>query len=220
MDALLLIDIQNSFLPGGVLAVPRGDLVIPVANRLMPLFEEILATQDWHPPNHQSFAAMHPGKAVGEVIDLHGLPQTLWPAHCVQHSFGAALADKLNKESIKQVFRKGVDPRIDSYSGFFDNGRGQATGLEEYLRQRKISKLYVVGLATDYCVKFTVLDALHLGFETTVIVDGCRGIDLQPGQVKAALEQMRAAGAELIESSTLIAARHTKKARPAHVLTQ
>ncbi len=152
MKTLILIDIQNDFLPGGALAVPSGDHVIPVINRLQPQFELVVATQDWHPPDHGSFAANHPGRQVGDVIDLDGLQQILWPVHCVQNTHGAELAADLNTARVAKVFRKGTDSRIDSYSGFFDNGHRKTTGLGEFLKQQAVDEVYIAGLATDYCV--------------------------------------------------------------------
>lgn len=203
MKALILIDIQNDFLPGGALAVPNGDQVIAVANRVGPAFDLVLATQDWHPPNHASFAANHPHKKPGDTIELAGLQQILWPTHCVQHTPGAALADELDTGRLENIIQKGTDPRIDSYSGFFDNSRRHATGLEDYLRQHSVTNVYILGLATDYCVKFTVLDACRLGFETHLIVDGCRGVERAPGDTDRALQDMQQAGAHLIHSDQL-----------------
>ncbi|HLP78182.1 MAG TPA: bifunctional nicotinamidase/pyrazinamidase, partial [Candidatus Paceibacterota bacterium] len=155
MKALILVDIQNDFLSGGALAVPDGDAVIPVANRLQAAFPLVVATQDWHPANHGSFAANHPGRKVFEQIDLNGLPQTLWPVHCVQNTRGAELAAALNRDRIAKVFPKGTDATIDSYSGLFDNGHRKSTGLGEWLKARGATEVFVCGLATDYCVKFT-----------------------------------------------------------------
>jgi nicotinamidase/pyrazinamidase len=200
MRALILVDIQNDFLPGGALPVPRGDEVIPVANRLQPHFDLVVATQDWHPSDHASFAANHPGRRVGEVIDLAGLEQVLWPVHCVQGSSGAELAPGLDRARLAHVFHKGEDPHIDSYSGFFDNGHRRATGLADFLRERGVTDLYVAGLATDYCVKFTALDGRQLGFNVYLIEDGCRGVELNPGDVSRAIEVMRAAGVQVIQS--------------------
>lgn len=191
--ALILVDIQNDFCPGGALAVQDGDAVVSVANRLMPQFDCVIATQDWHPPHHQSFASQH-GKVPGELIDLHGLPQVLWPDHCVQDSLGAAFHPGLDTERIQRVFRKGLDPRVDSYSGFFDNGGHNPSGLEDYLRAIAVREVHVVGLATDYCVKFTALDARRLGFETRVIAEACRGVNLSPGDVERALAELKEAG--------------------------
>ena len=183
MDALVLVDIQNDFVPGGALAVPEGDQIVPLVNHLQQCFELIVATQDWHPPTHGSFASNHVGRKPGEVIDLHGLPQILWPAHCVQNTPGAALVPSLDQNRLSKVFQKGTHPEIDSYSGFFDNGRRSATGLGEYLRERGVTNLYLLGVATDYCVKFTALDARALGFTTFLVEDASRGVDLKPGDV-------------------------------------
>jgi nicotinamidase/pyrazinamidase len=199
--ALILVDIQNDFMPGGPLPVPDGYAVIPVANRLQPRFELVVATQDWHPANHGSFASQHPGRQLYEVTELNGLEQILWPDHCVQHTRGAELAASLNTAGIHRVFRKGTDPGIDSYSGFFDNGHRRATGLGEYLRERGVAEVAIAGVATDYCVKFTVLDARRLGLRTLVVEDGCRGVDVRPGDVQRAIEEMRLAGAEIVRSS-------------------
>jgi nicotinamidase/pyrazinamidase len=201
MRALVLVDLQYDFMPGGALAVARGDEVVPVAQQLLPRFDVVIATQDWHPRDHASFAVNHPGKQVGEMIELDGLPQVLWPAHCVQGSRGAELHESLDKKRITAVFRKGIDPSIDSYSGFFDNGHKKATGLGDWVRDRKIRKLFVMGLATDYCVKFTVLDARQLGFETVLIEDGCRGVNLQPGDDTRAVAEMRRAGATIVKAA-------------------
>jgi len=204
MKALILVDIQNDFLPGGALAVPRGDEVIRVANRVSLKFELVVATQDWHPADHGSFAASHPGKKVGDVIDLHGLRQILWPVHCVQGTRGAEFAPGLETSGVARVFQKGTDPTIDSYSGFYDNGHRRSTGLGEYLRREGVSEVHVMGLATDYCVNFTALDAVQrLGFDTTLIQDGCRGVNLRPGDVDAAIEGMRRTGVRVTPSSEL-----------------
>lgn len=201
--ALVLVDLQYDFMPGGALAVPHGDETVPVAQRLMPKFATVVATQDWHPPNHGSFAVNHPGRKPYEVIELGGLPQVLWPVHCVQGSHGAELHADLDRSRITEVFRKGTDPEIDSYSGFFDNGHRKSTGLDDWLRRRGITELYVLGLATDYCVKFTTLDACTLGYSVTLVVDGCRGIDLEPGDIDRAIDEMRAAGAKILESAAV-----------------
>lgn len=195
MKALLLIDIQNDFLPGGALAVPEGDLIIPLANALIAEHSIVVATQDWHPAQHASFAANHPGKSLYDQIDLHGLPQTLWPTHCVQQTGGALFAPGLATQAITRVFPKGTDPAIDSYSGFFDNGRRGDTGLSQWLREEGVTELTVCGLATDYCVKFSVLDALEQGFKVRVVIDACRGVNLQNGDCDRAIEEMRSHGA-------------------------
>lgn len=205
MRALVLVDLQYDFMPGGSLAVARGDETVPVAQTLMPKFDIVIATQDWHPRGHASFAVNHPGKQVGEMIDLEGLPQVLWPAHCVQGTRGAELHESIDKKRITAVFRKGIDPTIDSYSGFFDNGHRKATGLGDWLVDRKIKKLFVLGLATDYCVKFTVLDARQLGFEVVLVEDGCRGVNLAAADDRRAIDAMREAGASVILSETVTA---------------
>lgn len=203
MNALILVDIQNDFVPGGALAVPEGDVVVPVCNRLSHAFDLVVATQDWHPADHGSFARSHPGRKVGEVIDLNGLPQILWPVHCVQNTPGAAFVPGLDISRVDRVFQKGTDPAIDSYSGFFDNGHRKATGLGEYLKQRGVTEVYVAGLAIDYCVKFTALDAKSLGFNTSLIQDASRGVNIRPGDVDAAVEAMRRAGVRILQSSQL-----------------
>jgi nicotinamidase/pyrazinamidase len=194
MKALLLIDIQNDFLPGGALAVPRGDEVVPVANRLMPNYGLVVATQDWHPADHLSFASQHPGRRVGEVVELNGLPQVLWPDHCVQGTRGAQFAPQLNRAAIGHVVQKGTDRTTDSYSGFFDNARRKATGLEALLRKHGVDAVAILGLATDYCVRATALDAVSLGFRTSLIAAGCRGVELRPGDCQRAIDEMRSAG--------------------------
>lgn len=194
MRALILVDIQNDFLPGGALAVADGDAVIAVANRLAPQFEIVVATQDWHPADHGSFAVHHAGRNPGEVIDLHGLPQVLWPVHCVAETHGAAFSDALEVGNLTATFRKGSDATVDSYSGFFDNGRRNDTGLDAWLRGRGVTDVVVLGLATDYCVKWTALDARSLGYATTLVVDGSRGVELAPGDIARAIEEMRSAG--------------------------
>jgi nicotinamidase/pyrazinamidase len=201
MKALILVDLQNDFMPGGALPVREGDLVVPLANLLMGRFPLVVATQDWHPPDHGSFAANHPGRKPGDVVDLCGLPQVLWPVHCVQDTPGAAFHAALNAKPIAKVFQKGTDPKVDSYSGFFDNGRRKTTGLGEFLKGRGVNEVYVLGLATDYCVRFTALDACALGFRTFLIEDACRGVDLKPGDVKQAVAEMRAAGLVVVSST-------------------
>lgn len=201
MSALILVDLQNDFMPGGALAVPDGDAVIAVANRLVQSFELVVATQDWHPPGHGSFASQHRGKKPGDTVELDGLRQELWPDHCVQGTSGAELHANLDVRRITRVFQKGTDPRIDSYSTFFDNAHRKSTGLADYLKQEGVSEVYLMGLATDYCVKFSVLDAVELGFQANVIQDGCRGIDLQAGDVSKAIDEMKTAGAVIVSSA-------------------
>ena len=203
--ALILVDIQNDFLPGGALAVPEGDRVIGVANdlTLRGRFDLVVATQDWHPRDHASFAANHPGKKIGEVIDLEGLPQVLWPVHCVQNTAGAELAPSLDRSHVGRIFQKGTDRCIDSYSGLYDNGHRRSTGLGEYLREQGVTDVYVMGLATDYCVKFTALDAVAAGFKTHLIEDGSRGVNLKPGDVSRAVEEMRQRGIEILRRDSI-----------------
>jgi nicotinamidase/pyrazinamidase len=199
-----LVDLQNDFLPGGALAVREGDRVIPIANRLQHEVDLVVATQDWHPRDHASFASQHAGKRPGELITLEGLPQVLWPDHCVQLTHGAAFASTLDTKRITKIFPKGMDRRVDSYSGFFDNGRRHDTGLADYLKLKGVRELLVCGLATDYCVKWTALDAAELGFDTFVVVDACRGVELNEGDVDDALDELEDAGVELVESDELL----------------
>ena len=203
MTALLLIDLQVDFMPTGMLPVAEGDAVVPLANALMPRYELVVATQDWHPANHGSFAANHPWRKPGQVIELNGLPQVLWPIHCVQESWGAEFHADLATDRIDYVVQKGTDPGIDSYSGFYDNGHRRATGLAGYLRQQRVDTVHVMGLAADYCVKFTVLDALQEGFRTVLIQDGTRGVNLEVGDTERAIAQMQGAGAQVETSATI-----------------
>jgi nicotinamidase/pyrazinamidase len=203
MKALILVDIQNDFCPGGALAVPDGDAVVKVANQVMPKFPLVVATQDFHPRSHKSFAVNHPGRNTYEVIDLEGLQQVLWPPHCVQGTAGAEFHPQLETSRLDAVFPKGTDESIDSYSGFFDNGHRRATGLGDYLRAKNVAEVFVMGLATDYCVKATALDAVQLGLRTTVIEDGCRGVGLAAGDIEAAKAELRAAGVGFCQSDSL-----------------
>jgi len=200
MTALILVDLQNDFVPGGALAVRDGDQVVPVANRIMSHFELVVASKDWHPADHLSFASQHPGRQIGEVIDLDGLPQVLWPDHCIEGTAGAEFFSGLDVAGIHRIFEKGTNRDIDSYSGFFDNGHRHATGLGDFLHARQVSEVFVMGLATDYCVKFTALDAVQLGFRTHLLLDGCRGVNLNPGDVDRAIEQLQEAGVHVTES--------------------
>ncbi len=204
MDALLIVDVQNDFLPGGSLEVPHGDQVIPVINALQNKFELVVATRDWHPSNHGSFASNHPGHKPGDVIDLDGLEQILWPDHCVQGSPGAELSPELNQSMIQRVFFKGTDPKVDSYSAFFDNGHRIQTELHEYLQKHGVDRLFVAGLAADVCVYFTVKDALKLGYDTYLITDATKGVNLNAGDTQKALVDMEKRGAKLITSEEVI----------------
>jgi nicotinamidase/pyrazinamidase len=196
--AIILTDIQNDFIPGGALEVARGDEVIEVANLAMKNFNHVIATQDWHPADHKSFASQHEGKFPGEFIELNGLPQILWPDHCVMGTRGAEFAPGLNISGITKVIQKGINREVDSYSGFFDNAHGHATGLEDYLRSQGIDDLYIVGLATDYCVKYTAIDARKLGFNISLIIEGVRGVELNSGDCDAAIEDMKMAGVKVV----------------------
>ena len=202
MRALLLIDVQNDFLPGGRLAVPAGDEIISLVNALQPQFDLVVATQDWHPAGHQSFASSHAGRQQFEQIDLHGLPQVLWPDHCTQASDGAALAPALQTERIEAIFRKGMNPEIDSYSAFFDNGHRKSTGLADYLHGRGVTEVVVAGLAADYCVYYSALDALAAGFATTIVTDATRAIS--PNGWAAAQTDLRTKGARLVKAAQLM----------------
>ena len=184
MKALVIVDVQLDFLPGGALAVPNGDEIIPVINELQQYVDLVVATQDWHPAGHKSFASVHPGKKPFEMIELEGLEQVLWPNHCVQGSEGAGFAPDLNMNHVEAIFRKGMETGIDSYSGFYDNGHRKATGMGAYLKGRGVTEIWVCGLASDYCVYFTALDGLELGFKTTLIEDASRPIDAASFELK------------------------------------
>lgn len=198
MRALLLVDIQNDFLPGGALAAPGGDRILPYIKELITSdFDVIVASKDWHPSGHGSFASTH-GKEVGEVIELEGLEQRLWPDHCIQDTQGAELHPVIEEEAVDHIVFKGIDPNVDSYSAFFDNARRRSTGLSEYLKERGVDHVFIAGLVTDYCVKFTALDAVEQGFETTVLLKGCVALDVPKGEEQRAIEQMRAAGVKVL----------------------
>ncbi|MBL8617486.1 MAG: bifunctional nicotinamidase/pyrazinamidase [Deltaproteobacteria bacterium] len=199
-SALIIVDLQNDFMPGGPLGVPGADSLLPLIVGRLGGFSTVVATQDWHPPGHGSFASQHPGAQPGELGELDGLPQVMWPDHCVAGTRGAELVDGLPLDRLTAVFRKGQDPRVDSYSGFFDNGRRGDTGLADWLRGRGVRRLVVVGVATDYCVQYTARDAATLGFEVELWLPGCRGVELQPGDVARALDGLRSAGVEVTEA--------------------
>lgn len=204
MKILIIVDVQNDFCPGGALAVREGDAVVSIINELQSHFDLVVATQDWHPHDHKSFAANHEDKTVGQVIELAGLPQVLWPTHCVQNTRGAEFHPQLETSKLAHVFRKGEDETIDSYSGFFDNGHKRATGLGDWLKEHDATEVYVCGLATDYCVKFTALDAQQLGFKTFLIEDACRGVELNQGDIARSVDAMREAGVEVVQSGDLL----------------
>lgn len=201
MNALILVDIQNDFLPGGNLPVPGGDQIIPVANTVQDKFELVAATQDWHPAHHKSFASNHAGKLTFEVIDLNGLEQTLWPDHCIQDTFGADFPDQLNMNRVEAIFRKGTDPEIDSYSGFYDNGHRKSTGLSSYLKGKGIQQVYLSGLAGDICVFFTAMDSLREGFETFLIEDAVK--PLYDVQFEKVMNEFKEKGGKVIHSTKL-----------------
>ena len=196
--ALIVIDVQNDFCPGGALAVDRGDEVVPEINRIVRNYPVRVFTQDWHTKGHGSFASAHPKRAPFEVIDMPYGPQVLWPDHCVQGTDGADFHEDLITETAQMVLRKGFRSEIDSYSAFFENDRTTATGLEGYLRGRGVERLTLAGLATDYCVAWSALDAARLGFGVTVRLDACRAIDLD-GSLDKALAEMKAAGVKLVD---------------------
>jgi len=198
MKVLIITDLQNDFMPGGVLGVPGADQIVSIVNRLIPRFEHIIATLDWHPENHISFASTH-GKKPKEMVGA----QVLWPDHCIRDSRGAALVDELHQERIEARFYKGTDPQADSYSAFFDDRR-RSTGLGEYLKKKKMHELYFCGVATDYCVLYSVLDALQLGFSVAVIRDACRAVELKKGDEERALHKMEERGARIALSSEFI----------------
>lgn len=196
-SALIIIDLQNDFVPGGALAVPGGQEIVPVVARLTKLpFDTIVATQDWHPANHESFASQHHLKP-GDVVQVEGIDQILWPTHCVQNSRGAEFVPGWDTSAVSHIVQKGTNRSVDSYSTFFDNARRFSTGLETYLRSHGIQRLFLVGLATDYCVKYSAMDAIDLGFDTYVVTDACRGINLQPGDVENSLQTIQDLGGHL-----------------------
>jgi nicotinamidase/pyrazinamidase len=201
-DLLLVVDVQNDFCPGGALAVSEGDRVVPVANRLGERFQHVALTQDWHPPGHRSFASSHPGREPFETIELDYGAQTLWPDHCVQKTPGAAFHPRLHLPRAELVLRKGFRPAIDSYSAFYENDRETPTGLAGYLRERGLTRLFLAGLATDFCVYYSAIDARRHGLSVVVIEDGCRGIDLA-GSLAAAMRAMAAAGVERLTSDAI-----------------
>jgi len=202
-DILLVIDVQNDFCPGGALAVPRGNEVVAVANRLAPRFADVVMTQDWHPPGHLSFASAHPGRKPFETIEAPYGAQTLWPDHCVQGSGGAAFHQGLNLPQAELVIRKGFRRAIDSYSAFYENDRRTPTGLSGYLRERGFRRVFLLGLATDFCVHYSAVDARREGFAVVLMEDGCRAIDLA-GSLADAMQKMAAAGVERMTSDALV----------------
>lgn len=201
--ALILVDLQNDFFPGGALAVKGADKIFPLANEIQDYFPLVVATKDWHPRTHKSFASQHPGHKVHDVISLHGVQQILWPDHCIQNTLGSEFHPSLRTESIHKIIYKGTNPDIDSYSTFFDNEHKKNTGLAQYLEDQNVTEVYIMGLATDYCVLYSVLDARHLNIKTYVLQDGCFGIENNPGDIKKAYEKMQDAGATLLHSDDI-----------------
>lgn len=197
-DLLLVIDVQNDFCPGGALAVADGDAVVPVVNRLAQCFAHMVLTQDWHPAGHSSFATSHPGADPFQSITMAYGPQTLWPDHCIQGTAGAAFHPQLTTERAELIVRKGFRREIDSYSAFYENDRRTPTGLAGYLRERALQRIFLVGLATDYCVHYSAVDARRLGFETIVIESGCRAIDLA-GSLASAWASMEETGVQRLD---------------------
>ncbi|MFW5684021.1 MAG: bifunctional nicotinamidase/pyrazinamidase [Spirochaetota bacterium] len=212
-SALLVIDVQNDFCPGGALAVDEGDQVVPVINKIAPLFDVVVATRDWHPQAHVSFASAHEGHDVGEAIEVDGLEQVLWPDHCVQGTKGAAFHPDLDLRPINLILHKGTSKGLDSYSGFLETDRRTATGLESYLKGLDVSEVTVCGLATDYCVFFTAMDAVNAGFKTRVVTDAARGIDQPEGHLNETLDDMKNAGVSLVTSASILGGAASRQRR-------
>lgn len=200
-SVLLVVDVQVDFCPGGNLPVPDGDKVVPVINRLTQTFPRIVATQDWHPRNHVSFASNHPGSNPFDLLPGKEGQQILWPDHCVPGTVGAEFHPDLDTLAFDLIVRKGTDPELDSYSAFFENDRKTPTGLHFYLKGLEVKSVYLVGLALDVCVYYTAMDALKLGFNTVVVEDACRAIDTPPGSLKACLDEMRNSGAHILTAA-------------------
>ncbi|MCS7227482.1 MAG: bifunctional nicotinamidase/pyrazinamidase [Endomicrobia bacterium] len=199
---LLIIDMQNDFCPGGALAVPDGDQIVPVINKIINKFDKVVATQDWHPKNHISFASTH-NKNVGETISIKDKLQVLWPDHCVQGTYGAQLHPELNTEKIALILRKGMNPEIDSYSAFLENDQKTETGLHYWFKGLGINEIYICGLALDYCVYYSACDAVKFGFKTFVIIDATKGVDIPKGNIDRAVAHMSSLGIELISYESL-----------------
>ncbi|WP_423146278.1 bifunctional nicotinamidase/pyrazinamidase [Rubrolithibacter danxiaensis] len=202
MKALLLIDIQNDFLPGGSLAVHGGDEIIPVCNKLQEHFDLVVASQDWHPCGHQSFASSHPGSHPFDIIELNNFSQVLWPDHCIQGTDGAAISRDLSTNRVEAIFRKGTNPEIDSYSAFYDNNYLRSTGLADYFRGKGVRHVYIAGLAADYCVYYSAKDSIGEGFDTLIIEDATRPINAEA--FTTAKEDIKRRGGKIIQSSSLL----------------
>jgi len=204
MKSLIIVDVQNDFFEGGALAVPDSNSIIPVINGLQDKFESIIVTKDWHPVNHKSFASNHPGKNVFDVIDLNGIQQVLWPDHCIQVFPGSDIHNDINIQKDKaNFFYKGMDPEYDSYSIFFDNAKKHCSGLDKFLNVNNIKELFICGLATDYCVKYSVIDAIDLGFKANVIADATKAVNQDPGDYDKAIAEMKEKGATIIQSDSI-----------------
>jgi nicotinamidase/pyrazinamidase len=201
MKALIIVDMENDFMPDRILGVKKADEIIPIINKLIPKFPLVVSVQDWHPPDHCSFAATHLGKKVGDIVDVKGVKQILWPVHCVQDTPGAEIVSSLKKDKIASHFYKGTDKWVDSYSAFFDNVHKKSTGLKEYLQSKSVKDIYLVGLATDYCVLYSALDAIDLGFNVYVVRDACRAINLKSKDEETAFATMTTKGAKIITSA-------------------
>ncbi|MDQ5986103.1 MAG: Nicotinamidase [Syntrophus sp. SKADARSKE-3] len=202
-NCLIITDVQNDFCPGGALAVTDGDAVIPIINKIAPSFDKVVATQDWHPSGHVSFASTH-NKTPYEIIEAGGIKQVLWPDHCVPGTFGADFHKDLDTRVVDLIIRKGKNPKIDSYSTFLENDKKTETGLKYYLSGLHIDHLFFCGLATDYCVYYSALDALALAFQVTVIIDACRGVDIPAGNIDSAIGDMKKKGIRVESHETLL----------------
>lgn len=202
MKALIIVDLQYDFMPKGALGVKKAEEVIPVINHIMKKFSVVIASQDWHPKNHVSFAKTHKMK-IGEILEVDGEKQMLWPIHCVEYTHGASIVQELNKGCIQKYFYKGNDPSIDSYSAFFDNQKKRETGLDTFLRTKNVTTIFLSGLTTEYCVMYTALDGLKLGYKVVVILDACRPVNLHPSDEKNAIKKMRKSGVQIIHSTVL-----------------
>lgn len=196
--ALILVDIQNDFCPGGNLAVKGGDDIIPLVNKIMDKYDIIVATQDWHPKSHKSFASNNEGKQIGELSTLNGLPQVMWPDHCIQNTEGAKIHKDLDMSKTIKIFQKGTNPEIDSYSGFFDNDKKSSTGMSEWLKEQGVDSVHIVGLALDYCVKATAEDAKKLGFKTSVIIEATRAVNISPDDGEKAIKSLKELGVAIL----------------------
>lgn len=203
-DVLIVTDVQNDFCPGGALAVGEGDRIVPVINGIIDRFHRIVATQDWHPKHHMSFASNHPGKKPYDQVELGGIVQTLWTDHCVAGTPGAGFHPGLNPDRFDIIVRKGTNPAVDSYSAFLENDKKTRTGLDGYLKSIGADRVFFCGLATDYCVFYSAMDAASFGFDTLVIIDACRGIDVPAGSIERSIGEMKGKGIRMIESKELL----------------